>query len=251
MALETAAYIDGLVASNPPAADPVTQADDHLRLIKAVLKNTFPNLSGPVTATAIQINSEKSTGTVVDWWGALVDLPAHYGLCDGSTYAKLDGSGSIVSPNLINRFRLGAGGSVTLGAFGGTLGPTITTSAAGGHTPAGVNGAAGGHDHGAATGSHALTIAETPAHSHSPTGGDAYATYKLGDPAGTGLAIGSGLPIRISETATSSIGGGVGHTHTIAAVADHMHVFTGTAVADHTHTLPLPAYMALWPVIHL
>lgn len=48
MALEAATYVDGLVASNPVGAtDPKSQGDDHIRLVKAVLKASLPHLIGP------------------------------------------------------------------------------------------------------------------------------------------------------------------------------------------------------------
>ena len=56
MALESATYIDGLVATNPVSTDPLSSADDHMRLIKATLKNTFPNITGAITATQAEIN---------------------------------------------------------------------------------------------------------------------------------------------------------------------------------------------------
>jgi hypothetical protein len=56
MALETATYIDGLVAANPTSTDPVSQGDDHLRLLKSTVKATFPNLSGAVTPTHTELN---------------------------------------------------------------------------------------------------------------------------------------------------------------------------------------------------
>lgn len=43
MGLESATYVDDFVTSNPPTSDDVAQGDDHLRLIKTVLKTTFPN----------------------------------------------------------------------------------------------------------------------------------------------------------------------------------------------------------------
>lgn len=44
MGLETGTYIDALVATNPSgASDPKSQGDNHLRLLKSVLKATFPN----------------------------------------------------------------------------------------------------------------------------------------------------------------------------------------------------------------
>lgn len=48
MALEAATYLQDLDAANPSASDPKHQGDDHLRLIKAVLKATFPDATGPI-----------------------------------------------------------------------------------------------------------------------------------------------------------------------------------------------------------
>jgi hypothetical protein len=44
MPIETATYVDTLVATNPAQEDPVSEGDNHLRLIKAVLKATFPGV---------------------------------------------------------------------------------------------------------------------------------------------------------------------------------------------------------------
>lgn len=57
MALETGSYIDSLVTANPAATDALSQADDHLRLIKSTLKATFPNITGAVTANQSDLNS--------------------------------------------------------------------------------------------------------------------------------------------------------------------------------------------------
>lgn len=56
MPLETGTYISDLNTSNPGVNDSVGQADDHLRLIKASLKNTFPNVSGAVSPTHTELN---------------------------------------------------------------------------------------------------------------------------------------------------------------------------------------------------
>jgi len=57
MGLESATYIDGLNASNPVhATDPVSQGDDHLRLIKSTLLNTFPQLDAAVDLTPTELN---------------------------------------------------------------------------------------------------------------------------------------------------------------------------------------------------
>lgn len=49
MGLEAASFIDGLVATNPTGTDTKGQGDDHIRLIKAVLKASFPTVAGPVS----------------------------------------------------------------------------------------------------------------------------------------------------------------------------------------------------------
>lgn len=56
MGLETATYINGLVVTNPLGTDPKSAGDDHLRLLKTVIKNTFPNLTGAVTPTQAELN---------------------------------------------------------------------------------------------------------------------------------------------------------------------------------------------------
>ncbi len=52
----TGKYIDDLVATNPAATDSVSDGDEHIRGVKNVLKNTFPNLTGAVTATHTELN---------------------------------------------------------------------------------------------------------------------------------------------------------------------------------------------------
>ena len=56
MGLESGTYIDDLNVNNPAATDGLAQADDHLRLLKSTIKNTFPNVSAAVTPTHTQLN---------------------------------------------------------------------------------------------------------------------------------------------------------------------------------------------------
>jgi len=57
MGLETATYISQLTATNPTTSDPVSQGDDHLRLIKSVLQSQFTTLGAvAVTTTAAELN---------------------------------------------------------------------------------------------------------------------------------------------------------------------------------------------------
>jgi hypothetical protein len=57
MGLETATYIHELVNTNPVGAtDTKAQGDDHIRLLKTTLSNTFPNVEGAVTASHTELN---------------------------------------------------------------------------------------------------------------------------------------------------------------------------------------------------
>ena len=56
MGLETATWIDSLIVSNPDGSDQRSTADDHLRLIKACLKRSFPMIGGAVSASAQAIS---------------------------------------------------------------------------------------------------------------------------------------------------------------------------------------------------
>lgn len=57
MSIEAADYISQLIDSNPAGTDKYSTADNHLRLIKKVLTQSFPNVSGVVSATAAAINN--------------------------------------------------------------------------------------------------------------------------------------------------------------------------------------------------
>jgi hypothetical protein len=145
MALETATYIDGLVATNPAASDAISTADDHLRLIKATIKATFPNISGAVTKTAAEINSLASqadlttletavaadlasleaaatpflvpSGGIIMWSGSIASIPSGWFLCDGANG----------TPNLRDRFVVGAGTTYAVGATGGSANAIVVS----------------------------------------------------------------------------------------------------------------------------
>ena len=87
MALENGTYVNSLVPANPASTDGLAQADDHIRLIKSTLKNTFPNLTGAVTVTQADLNNTASIPS------SLTDL----GITDGTASGQVlttDGSGN-------------------------------------------------------------------------------------------------------------------------------------------------------------
>jgi len=57
MGLETASFISQLDSTFPLGGDPINKGDDHIRLVKAVLKTQFPNLTAAaVNATVAEFN---------------------------------------------------------------------------------------------------------------------------------------------------------------------------------------------------
>jgi hypothetical protein len=58
MPLESATYLSQLNTANPANTDALSDADDHMRLIKAAVKNTFPNFTAAaLTSTQAQLQS--------------------------------------------------------------------------------------------------------------------------------------------------------------------------------------------------
>jgi hypothetical protein len=137
MTVESASYISQFNTAYPAASDNISEGDDHLRLVKSVLKTQFPGLATTaVTQTSTQLNklgfpvgsimmyssntipTTETISGVKDWL-----------LCDGgnystSTYADLyaiigtvygtQGSNFKV-PDFRSHVPIGVGGSNSLG----------------------------------------------------------------------------------------------------------------------------------------
>src|SRR5882672_8306600 len=152
-------------------------------------------------------------GMIMMWNAAALDIPDGWHVCDGT-------SGT---PDLRDKFVLGAGGSHALGASG-TL--TSNTSAVSAGTPT--------------IAGHALTIGELAAHQHPFDYFFGSGTAVIGDPGFSSPAEylfgGSGSGSRISY-AGKSTGSGTAHTH------------TASALSTHTHTVSVDPYYALYYIM--
>lgn len=223
MPLESATYISDLNSANPLSTDSVAQSDDHIRLIKSAIKATFPNLTGPVTATQAALNAPIHAGIIALWSGSIATVPSGWALCNGSNG----------TPDLRDRFVVGAGSTYAVGATGGST----TSSAAGSHTH--TESSAGGHDHTGATGGTALTTAQMPSHTHTWTGTSTSEdnNYTAGS---NWLREGSTVNNASFTVTTTATGEGAAHTHTIGTDGSHTH--TINSVGDHTHTTTPPYY---------
>ena len=66
MTIESASYVSQLNSAYPAVGDPKSEGDDHLRLIKAALIATFPNLAGALTPSHTTLNTIGVTQPVTD-----------------------------------------------------------------------------------------------------------------------------------------------------------------------------------------
>lgn len=80
MPLEAASFINQLNTSNPQGSDFLSEGDNHLRLLKLVLRNSFPSVGGAVSATDVELSRV-----------AGVTAPIQ---------TQLDAKAAVVSPNL-------------------------------------------------------------------------------------------------------------------------------------------------------
>jgi microcystin-dependent protein len=249
--LESASYINSLDVSNPASTDLLSQADDHIRLLKSVLKSTFPNITGPVTLTQDVLNAPfgMAVGSIVMWYGSSAAVPSGWALCDGRTVSLTAGGGTITTPDLRDRTPIGVGALAT--TVGGTIGSTSSS---------GTTGTAGSHTHIVDGGSHvhtgqvlgtSLTSGQIPAHYHyefSTTNG-VYGNLggnPEGAPSQGGSGASSGASYNIGSDGTSvaslgrssSVGGGQSHNHGLSIDATtHTHACNTTG--DHQHSVTL------------
>lgn len=125
-------------------------------------------------------------GAIMVWSGTDATIPANWHICDGGTY------GGHVSPDLRDRFVVGAGSTYAVGATGGpaTWNGTIV--------PTGT----------ATIGAHVLTIDEIPSHTH------AYTEYRnLQTLGGTGGTSRVGTVYSISSSINAQTTGDGSHGH--------------------------------------
>lgn len=67
-------FIDALVPANPANADDVREGAAHIRGVKNVLVNSFPNVNGQVLASDEQLNNVAVLGTTVTFDNVYTDL---------------------------------------------------------------------------------------------------------------------------------------------------------------------------------
>ena len=83
--------------------------------LPATVKITNPPLGGGVAAFQNTLNSFVPIGSIILWYGAVGTIPTGWQLCDGTTITLPNGT-TYPTPDLRDRFVVGAGGNYTAGS---------------------------------------------------------------------------------------------------------------------------------------
>ena len=228
----------------PTDGDVASQGDNHLRLIKDAVKKTFPNVSAVVTSDASELNTLDGINTannfgmvpskgIIMWSGSIATIPAGWFLCDGTNG----------TPNLRDRFIVGAGTTYAVGAMGGAATVALVEANLPSHTHT-VSGTTGGqsadHTHTGYTdfqGAHAhnLVIVASGASDGTPSA-NAFVTDT------------NGAPVAMNGNQYTTTAGSHQHAvQTYGASNGHTHTFSGTtsAIGSGSAHDNLPPYLAL------
>lgn len=149
------------------------------------------------------------TGLISMWSGAIGSIPTGWALCDGTNG----------TPNLVDRFVVAAGGSLTVGATGGQNSTTLSTANLPAHT----------HSFSASTNSQGN-------HSHSgstnTTGNHSHTVYSRKDSYGSGDGLTGADTNGNDEQVYTGKTGGITNT-----TGNHSHSFSTNTTGAHTHTV--------------
>lgn len=167
-----------------------------------------------VATTAFVQQNSVPIGGIIMWSGSTSTIPTGWALCNGSNG----------TPDLRNKFIIGAGSTYSPSNTGGAATVTLLEANLPSHTHAWTGTTATGGDH-----NHVIT---DPGHTHG--------TERFGTPA-KGADGGANWSYSTGETATQTTGislaGHAGHTHTVTG--------TNASTGSGTAVDILPPYMAL------
>jgi hypothetical protein len=229
----TGAVVEGKLSTSSVGSDQI--ADEAVTTVKFA--------DGSVTPEKLTESPFIQNGIII-WFKET--LPDGFVECDGDNG----------TPDLRNKFIVGAGDSYSVGDTGGSN--TGTTASAGAHTHTGSTTGAGAHTHGGFSQPHALSNVEIPAHrhllaygvsmgsrsglgsaSHNVAHQNANGAYHeeyvlLGNASEPTLGL-SSVPYQYNSS--SAISTGYGHAHGFTASSTHTHTLNLDSAGAHTHTI--------------
>ena len=148
-------------------------------------------------------------GGIIMWSGLITNIPTRWALCNGQNG----------TPDLRDRFIIGAGSTYSVNATGGSLNASLTASSSGAHM------------HTSQTGSTALLVDQIPSHTHTII--DTSAPSPNSDTIGSFDTDTYTNQTGGSYVTTTATGGGQGHVHSISSDGAHTHSITGTVTPPY------------------
>lgn len=181
-------------------------------------------------------------GGIILWSGSVASIPSGWALCNGANG----------TPDLRNRFIIGAGSTYAPGNTGGAT--SVRTSFNGLHTHNGTIVGGGTHTHTINVLNHRLTVDQMPTHNHidgfsSGNNGGQYGGVTAGNVPDMDFTGNSTL-----HPQTSSTGGNQPHNHgaNSESAGWHSHDATIQSAGDHDHSVDtVPPYYALAYIMRL
>ena len=188
------------------------------------------------------IRTALPSGIISMWSGTISEIPDGWYLCDGTNG----------TPDLRDRFVVGASDGADPGGTGGASTQTLSVGNLPAHThtvnpPSTVTTSGGSHSHSASSAGsgshgHAGSISSAGAHTHTTgSAGSHQHNFGVGTSSNTQLA---GAGDRAVDARTNGSGDSIGttsstgaHTHTISSDGAHTHNLSIVGVNDHTHTI--------------
>jgi microcystin-dependent protein len=167
-------------------------------VIQDITLDTYGHVTS-IGSTTLTLPEGVPSGVIVLWSGSVVSVPSGWFLCNGANG----------TPDLRDRFVVGAGSSYAVGATGGASSITLSTAEIPSHTHTGTTASGGDHTHN-------ITLYDAP-----------YFTpvYRTG--------------------ATFNIGNNVQNTRTTASAGAHTHSFTTASTGGGGSHENRPPYYAL------
>lgn len=206
----------------------------------------LPAVDGSLLTGIVSIPS----GVITMWSGSIASIPSGWVICDG-----LNGT-----PNLTDRFVVGAGSTYAVGGTGGAATVALAEAnlpshthgtgnyaadSGGTHTHTASSGNSGNHTHTASSGNsgnhaHNGNTSNSGNHAHNGSTSNTGA-HTHGVPAKTFSTVSSGAGWRdvgsTTRTNTTNSAGAHSHNFTTAGGGAHSHSFTTAGGGDHSHTI--------------
>jgi hypothetical protein len=222
-----------LAISHAGQGNTLVVADSNRVGIKTATPQSDLHVVGDTRTTGQFIgNGTIPIGGIIMWSGSIGSIPVGWRICDGGSS----------TPDLRDRFVVGAGNNYVVGATGGSANAIVVS-----HTHTASSASAGSHTHTGTTdsqGSHTHTATTSVSHDATKWWGDYGVRGPWSGAEGLNVTIGH-APASVSVSVTNASNGAHTHTLNIDANGSHSHAVTVDTAGSSGTNANLPPYYAL------